>query len=126
MFNGYYNNGGYLPYGSTPTYTQPNSIQISYTNGLTGAKGYSIPPNTTMFLMDSDAPQFFIKTSDRNGMCTIKAYRFEEVVGNDAAPTQTIDTSNFITREEFDTKMAQLLGSIAAKNEPSKPTNTLL
>ena len=121
MYNNYYNNGGYLPYSNT-NYMQPNSMQISYTNGLTGAKGYSMPPNTTMFLMDSDAPQFFIKTSDRNGMCTIKAYRFEEVpTDNQSAPQ--IDTTMFVTREELDAKLSQL---IAAKSEPSKPTNTLL
>ena len=107
---------GVYPYGTAP---MPNSLQISYTNGLVGAKGYSVPPNTTIFLMDSDAPQFFIKTSDRNGMCTIKTYRFEEVAANGEPLNNQLDTSMFVTKQELDEKLAKL---IAAKNEPSKPS----
>ena len=78
-----------------------NNLQISYVNGLTGAKGYSVPPNTTIFLMDSDAPQFYIKTSDRNGMCTIKAYKFEELQQDNAANMpEKLDLSKYATKEE--------------------------
>ena len=88
-----------------------NNLQISYVNGLTGAKGYSLPPNTTIFLMDSDAPQFFIKTSDRNGMCTIKAYRFEEIQEN-CGESNKIDLSDYVRKDEvkniFDEFLAQL------------------
>ena len=89
-----------------------NNLQISYVNGLTGAKGYSLPPNTTIFLMDSDAPQFYIKTSDRNGMCTIKSYRFEELQENGGADTQKIDMSMYATKEELNNMVANLLEKI--------------
>ena len=100
---------------------QPNNIQISFTNGLTGAKGYSVPPNTTIFLMDSDAPQFYIKQSDRNGMCTIKAYKFEEVSESDAAKQpETIDVTKFVTKEELAAIIKELTASMPQKPEQPK------
>ena len=104
-----------------------NGLQISYVNGLIGAKAYSVPPNTTIFLMDSDAPYFYVKTSDRNGMCSIKTYEFKEVVDTPSTPpSPAIDMSKFITREELDAKLASALEQFAAKIEPSKHTMPLL
>lgn len=100
---------------------QPNNIQISFTNGLTGAKGYSVPPNTTIFLMDSDAPQFYIKQSDRNGMCTIKAYKFEEVSESDAVKQpETIDVNKFVTKEELAAIIKELTAAMPQKPEQLK------
>ena len=97
-----------------------NNLQISYVNGLTGAKGYSLPPNTTIFLMDSDAPQFYIKTSDRNGMCTIKSYRFEELQENGGADTQKIDMSLYATKEELNNMVNGLLEQIQKATQNAK------
>jgi hypothetical protein len=100
---------------------QPNNVQISFTNGLTGAKGYSVPPNTTIFLMDSDAPQFYIKQSDRNGMCTIKAYKFEEIAENEATKQQEVfDTAKYVTKEELSTIIQELTAALTPKAEPIK------
>ena len=118
-FTGYqpynpYNN--YMP--PAPQQLQPSNIQISFTNGLTGAKGYSVPPNTTIFLMDSDAPQFYIKQSDRNGMCTIKSYRFEEINEQELTKQpEQVDLSKFVTKEELALVLKEL-GT--AKAEPAK------
>lgn len=107
----------YMPPASQPL--QPNNIQISFTNGLTGAKGYSVPPNTTIFLMDSDAPQFYIKQSDRNGMCTIKAYRFEEMAEQEAGKqAEPFDVTKYVTKEELASVLKELT---AAKIDPNKP-----
>lgn len=109
--NNFYNYQPYNPYAPTNM-----GIQISYVNGLAGAKGYSMPPNMTMFLMDSDAPQFFIKTSDRNGMCTIKTYKFEEVLDNSGAEAPKLDLTNYVTKQELSATIKQLVEEMAAKN----------
>lgn len=105
----------YQPYASyMPNYTndiarniygqsyQPRS-QINWVLGLTGAKSFPITPNNTILLMDSEQPQFYIKTADGNGICSLKTYKFEEVVETPqpSQPQPQIDTSMFITREEF-------------------------
>ena len=98
----------------------PSNLQISFTNGLTGAKGYSVPPNTTIFLMDSDAPQFYIKQSDRNGMCTIKAYKFDEIAESEAAKMpEPFDANKYVTKEELGA-IIQELTSTLKKNEQAK------
>ena len=108
----------YNPYNSMMPAAPVNSggMQISYTNGWVGAKGYSIPRNTTILLMDSDAPQFFIKQSDQNGMCTIKGYRFEEIT--EAAPTQAME--EYVTKAELKQVVEELMSSIAAKTSPAQ------
>jgi hypothetical protein len=100
-------------YGYSPYQPMNNGLQISYVNGLAGAKGYSLPPNTTIFLMDSDAPQFYIKTSDRNGMCTIKAYKFEEIQANGGAEAPSLDLSNYVTKQELSTTIKQVMEELA-------------
>lgn len=128
MFNnGYAGYGGYGNYNynygqsSQPVQTQ----QMSFVNGIEGAKGYVVPPNTTMFLMDSDSEQFFIKTADRNGMCNIRVYEFKEKAMDKPAPATIVDTSAFVTREEFNNLSANveaLLNKANAANEPIKKT----
>ena len=109
--NNYYNYQPYNPY-------QPmnSGLQISYVNGLAGAKGISMPPNMTMFLMDSDAPQFFIKTSDRNGMCTIRTFKFEEVLDNGGAEAPKLDLTNYVTKQELAETLQQLLAEKTPQN----------
>jgi hypothetical protein len=109
--NNYYNYQPYNPY-------QPmnNGLQISYVNGLAGAKGFSMPPNMTMFLMDSDAPQFFIKASDRNGMCTIRTFKFEEVLDNGGAEAPKLDLTNYVTKQELAETLQQLLAEKIPQN----------
>ena len=112
--SGFYNYDPYMPHNYMAMGNQPvrRGLQISYVNGLTGAKGYSIPPDTTIFLMDSDAPRFYIKTSDHNGMCTIKGFQFEEIRESGGEEAPTIDMSNYVTKTEmqalFDAWAAQL------------------
>lgn len=60
--------------------TQKPVLQVPWVNGEVGARAYTIAPNSTILLMDSDDPIFYIKTSDIGGKATIKAYKYEEVL----------------------------------------------
>lgn len=86
-----------------------------------------MPPNSTAFLMDSDAQRFYIKTSDRNGMCAIKPYKFEEIVSEEpAAVTPTFNAADYVTKEEFKNVVEQLCNQVAAIKpiEPQTVTPT--
>ena len=111
--NNYYGYQGYNPYMQN----NYSGIQVSYVNGLAGAKGYSIPPNCTMFLMDSDAPQFYVKVSDRNGMCTIKSYKFEEIQETAETEAQKVDMSMYVTKQEFADTLKEILNEIKTKDK---------
>lgn len=130
MFNGDYNNYPYANYMPSNGYNtvmnnyrpninnQPTTQQMSFVNGIEGAKGFIVPPNTSVFLMDSDAEQFFVKTADRNGMCNIKAYAFKEI---QLDKQSTINTDNFVTKEEFN-KFVQGLQTLIGANTTNATT----
>ena len=61
------------------TFQQPQSInQVQYVNGMESAKAYSLRPNESAILMDSNNPIFYHVQADASGYRTIKAYQFEE------------------------------------------------
>lgn len=61
-------------------FQQPQSInQVQYVNGMESAKAYSLRPNESAILMDSNNPIFYHVQADASGYRTIKEYQFQEV-----------------------------------------------
>lgn len=73
---------------------QANNV-FAYCNGIEGAKGYNMPPNSTVLLMDNDNPYFYIKTSDVQGRSSIHCYEFKEVADNQKEPKGQKDSVDF-------------------------------
>lgn len=92
-FNGYQNQA---PQQETPPASKP-SLQVPWVNGEVGAQAYLIAPNSTVLLMDSDNPIFYIKTSDLSGKATIQAFKYEELRQSPQAASPM-----YVTREEFE------------------------
>ena len=67
-----------IPQNQVPVQPQNNG-GIIWVNGIEGAKGYQIPPNSNVLLMDSENKRFYIKTSDNIGMCDLKTFEFKEI-----------------------------------------------
>lgn len=65
-----------MPQMQAPT-QQMNQIQ--FVNGIESAKAFTLGPNQSVILMDSNKPVFYQKQADASGFCTIKAYSFQEV-----------------------------------------------
>lgn len=65
-----------MPQVQAPT-QQMNQIQ--FVNGIESAKAFTLGPNQSVILMDSNKPVFYQKQADASGFCTIKAYSFQEV-----------------------------------------------
>ena len=87
------------------TDSQKSNITPPWVNGEVGAQAYMIAPNTSILLMDSDNPMFYIKTSDIKGKATIRAYKYEEVQPG----VQTQKEPVYVTKEEFDKFKEELL-----------------
>lgn len=84
----------YNPYNS---YNQG----IVWVQGENGAKSYMTAPNQSVLLMDSEAPVFYIKTTDQAGMPSpLRVFDYKEREGK---------KNDYITREEFD-KLIEKLG----------------
>lgn len=115
-----YNN--YFPATYQPVYQYQQPIQqvqtpqvqnggINWIQGVESAKAYPISPNSSVILMDSESPQFFIKSADQSGMPTLRVFRFEEITGQQQPKVEAIpqiDTSMYITRDEFEKRIAEL------------------
>lgn len=95
---------------------------LKWVQGEAGAKSYPVTSGSTVMLMDSESNVFYLKTVDASGMpLPLRVFDYSERTANGAqaqnagAGEQTaFDPNNFITRREFEAKMAE----IAAMTQP--------
>ncbi len=94
---------------------QPQSSNsVIWVQGEAGAKSYLVAPGQTVWLMDSENLVFYIKSTDPSGMpLPLRIFDYTERNGAQniptaAANTPNIDMSAYITREEFEEKIASL------------------
>lgn len=84
---------------------------IIWVQGVEGAKAYQLAPNSNAMLLDSDTDgRFFIKVSDNVGMCTLRTFKYEEVIDT-PKPTEPV----YVSKEEFEQAIEQLKGEINEK-----------
>ena len=104
--------GSYNPYQTAPQYQQQtNGNNIQWVQGIAGAKAYSLGANQTAQLMDSECQTFYIKACDASGMPSLRIFDYVERTPQNAPKqpqTGGIDTSAFITRAEFEERIAAL------------------
>ena len=90
--NNFYSNpyGVYQPgYNGpmVPQQTQTPRPGITWVNGEEGARAFQIAPNSNVMLLDAENEgMFYIKSADNIGMCTLRTFRYSEVI--DAQPVQ--------------------------------------
>ena len=99
--------------------TQPQAIsqgyQIQTVKGIAGARAFAIPPSSGVILMDTDDSVFYLKSTDANGLETVKAYEFTEKETD--APELNAD--KFVLKSDFDKlaeKVDEFMKSITAPN----------
>lgn len=106
-----------------PQLTQPvNDTGILWVQGEAGAKSWAVAPGKSVMLMDSESSTFYIKSSDNSGMpmpLRIFDYkeRTEQIVQSPAIQHSEIDTSKFVTRDELDKRLDELLKQKEVTND---------
>lgn len=108
IYNGnqypYQYNNPYMPYAQPMQQVQQPQpdTSIIWVQGESGAKAYPVQNGKSVVLFDSETERFFIKTADASGMPQpLRVFSYSETNESDMK-LQNIDTSNFITREEFE------------------------
>lgn len=100
------------PQQITPQPTQTNSSGIVWVQGEAGAKAYPVAPGTSLLLMDSEREQFYLKSTDVSGMpMPLRLFTYKEVVAQpttESSSKNEVDLSNYITREELDSRLNAL------------------
>lgn len=77
---------------------------ITFVNGVEGAKAYQMSPNSSALLMDSDNSKFYVKTTDSLGVAKISSYSFtedENLAGQNQGQQNTANTDQ-LSKEDFD------------------------
>ena len=117
-----YNNPYFNPYQQYP-YTQPtqqqtpmtNYLQLTFINGIEGAKAFIVAPNQTIYLKDSDSNILYEKKADAQGRYTLTAFELKPVeINTPTAPTQPTayaTTSDLNALKSFFTEQVNILSS---------------
>ena len=129
-YNNYFPTG-YNPYGFQPIsapfdgtqqYGQANAqgrqappqSGLIWVSGEAGARGYPVAPNTTIQLWDSDENVIYIKSADASGMPSMKildyTIRDNPSHGNALQKQPQIDLSGYVTKEEFEKRISEVIG----------------
>lgn len=102
--------------------TQTVDTGIIWVSGIEGAKSYLVGAGRSVLLMDSEASVFYLKSTDMSGMpqpLRIFDYteRTTQAQSNNIidAPTQEIDTSVFVTKDELEERLSKLMPKTNAK-----------
>ncbi len=108
----------YQNYSPIPNYGQSQIPQpetnMIWVQGDSGAKAYPVQSGKNVVLFDSEDKRFFIKAVDVNGMpLPLRVFNYSEASENEEK-TPEIDTSNFITRTEFE----EAINSLKNKSQP--------
>lgn len=128
---GYNPMGNYNPY--QVGYQQAQSAQQAQTGGLqwvqgeAGAKAFPVSAGQSVLLMDSENNVFYIKSTDNSGMpLPLRTFDYRERTGQNApkaaqnAPQAAIDTSLFVTRDELEKRLAELVAKSGSSLDRTK------
>lgn len=120
MYGNYnYYQSSYQPQYLPPTQmsvTQPTTNDgLKWVQGISGAKSYMVSPGASVLLMDSEADRFYIKSADPAGMpLPLRIFNYTEIKENSPQSTCANNaTVDYITREEFEKRLAEIKGVTA-------------
>ena len=119
---------------ATPPATQPMTQNgnngLIWVQGEAGAKSYIVAPGNTVMLMDSEGERFYLKSADASGMpMPLRIFEYKERTETpsqaSSAPitAQSVNLDNFVTREEFEQRMASMASQCQCRNKPKKKEN---
>ena len=116
---------------TAPPPTQPMAQQgnngLIWVQGEAGAKSYIVAPGNTVMLMDSEGERFYLKSADASGMpMPLRIFEYKERTETPSqafsAPVtaQSVNLDNFVTREEFEQRMASMTSQCQCRNKAKK------
>ena len=79
---------------------QQNNTAMVWVQGEAGAKAFSLPPNTTVPLWDSEAQVIYIKSVDANGKPTMTILDY--VDRNAPVEKENVQSVEYATKEQID------------------------
>ena len=112
------------PVQQVPTPAQQTNNGLVWVQGEAGAKSFLVAPGCTVMLMDSEGERFYLKSADSSGMpLPLRVFEYKErtetaqqTAGGSVATFDDLD-NKFVTRDEFERRMASIAPQKKAKNK---------
>ena len=92
-----------------PAAQQGNGIR--WVQGEAGAKAYPVAPGDSAFLMDSENPMAYLKTTDQTGMPSMRYYSITEVSPETITPKAEAPKVDYATLDDLN-KLRDELGKV--------------
>ena len=116
---------------TAPPTTQPMSQQgnngLIWVQGEAAAKSYPVAPNCTVMLLDSENSAFYLKSADSSGMpLPLRIFEYKERTEtpyqafSSPVTSHGVNLDKFVTREEFEQRMASVASQCQCKNKPKR------
>lgn len=83
-----------------PQQNAPQTTDMNWVQGESGAKGYHVSPNTTVTLWDSESQTIYVKSANAVGVPTITVLDYT-IRDNQAKPTTEVKT-NYATVDDIE------------------------
>ena len=83
---------------------------LLWVQGEAGAKAYLMAPDSTVLLMDSEGSRFFLKSTDKAGLPSLRVFEYSEVSQNAPQAAQSVQNNlddKYVTRQEYDALLAK-------------------
>ena len=93
-----------------PATPQTGGNGMIWVQGEEGAKAYMVAPGNSVFLMDSEANVFYIKSSDASGMpMPLRIFDYtERTAAKPMAQMPFVSGEDYVTRQEFNELAARI------------------
>ena len=117
--------GNYYQSFQPQTQNIGQQTNITFVNGIEGAKAYQLSPNSSALLMDFDNSKFYVKTTDSLGVPKVSSYSFvedENFTNQNQEQQNTVKTDQpskedfgdiLLKISEFETKTNELSAKLA-------------
>lgn len=95
-----------------PQQTQQSNVPWIQVPNIEAARNVMVQPNQTAYMMNQNAPEFYVKSTDQMGVATLRCFAFQEFNPTEQAAKEVLSAQadKLVSREEF-TRFAQAVNS---------------
>ena len=86
---------------------QASGSSITWVQGEAAAKSFPCGPGCSVLLLDSEANNFYIRSTDTSGMpLPLRTFTYTEKKAEVPTPAQVAEAPEYVTKEEFEKRLA--------------------
>lgn len=125
-----------IPQNTVQPQTNNSNMPWIQVPNIEAARNVMVQPNQTAYMMNQNAPEFYVKNTDAMGVATLRCFKFAEFNPTEEAAKEVLSSQagNLVSREEFN-NFAQAVsaqfnaiqqGLVAPSNMQSAPPQPVL